>query len=167
MKTNVSLIGMPGAGKSVVGRGLADHLGWRFVDTDRLIEEREGAKLQGILDDAGYLAVRRLEEATILTLKLERCVIATGGSAVYSQSGMSHLQEMSTIVFLDIDLATVKQRVRNFDQRGIACAQDQTLEAIFAERYPLYRQYAEITLANSKSGPEQAVLALAEGLGQN
>ena len=164
MASNISLIGMPGAGKSVLGELLAARLDWEFIDTDRLIETRVGTGLQQLLDDQGYLAVRQIEETAILSLQPRRRVIATGGSAVYSEKGMAHLKERSTLVFLDIDLDTVRQRIHNFSERGIASAQDQTLEMIFAERYPLYQRYADIVLPNSTADPEQAIATLVEHL---
>jgi shikimate kinase len=160
MTRNISLIGMPGAGKTVVGQALAAQLGWQCIDTDRLIERDAGASLQQLLDDQGYLALRRLEEAQVLSLSTSETVISTGGSVVYSQAGMRHLMDISTVVFLDIDLATVKRRIHNIDQRGIASAQDQSLDMIFEERFPLYREYAQLSLPNAEGSAEQAVLEI-------
>ena len=164
MSTNISLIGMPGAGKTVLGKELAERLGWKFVDTDRLIEEAVGSSLQELLDESGYIVVRQKEESSILSLQPEHCVIATGGSAVYSDKGMAHLKAHSTLVFLDIDLATVKTRIHNFGERGIASAKGQTLEMIFEERFPLYQQFADITLNNEGIEPEQAARKLVQRL---
>ncbi|HBJ90064.1 MAG TPA: shikimate kinase [Gammaproteobacteria bacterium] len=160
MTRNISLIGMPGAGKTVVGQALAAQLGWQCIDTDRLIEKDAGASLQQLLDDRGYLALRQLEEAQVLSLSTSESVISTGGSVVYSQAGMRRLMDISTVVFLDIDLATVKRRIHNIDQRGIASAQDQSLDMIFEERFPLYRKYAQISLPNAEASAEQAVFEI-------
>ena len=160
MTRNISLIGMPGAGKTVVGQALAAQLGWQCIDTDRLIEKDAGASLQQLLDDRGYLALRQLEEAQVLSLSTSESVISTGGSVVYSQAGMRHLMDFSTVVFFDIDLATVKRRIHNIDQRGIASAQDQSLDMIFEERFPLYRKYAQISLPNAEASAEQAVFEI-------
>ncbi len=151
---------MPGAGKTVVGQALAAQLGWQCIDTDRLIEKDAGASLQQLLDDRGYLALRQLEEAQVLSLSTSESVISTGGSVVYSQAGMRRLMDISTVVFLDIDLATVKRRIHNIDQRGIASAQDQSLDMIFEERFPLYRKYAQISLPNAEASAEQAVFEI-------
>ena len=160
MTRNISLIGMPGAGKTVVGQALAAQLGWQCIDTDRLIEKDAGASLQQLLDDRGYLALRQLEEAQVLSLSTSESVISTGGSVVYSQAGMRRLMDISTVVFLDIDLTTVKRRIHNIDQRGIASAQDQSLDMIFEERFPLYRKYAQISLPNAEASAEQAVFEI-------
>ena len=113
-----------------------------------------------MLDDQGYLALRQLEEAQVLSLSTSETVISTGGSVVYSQAGMRHLMDISTVVFLDIDLATVKRRIHNIDQRGIASAQDQSLDMIFEERFPLYCEYAQLSLPNAEGSAEQAVLEI-------
>ena len=160
MTRNISLIGMPGAGETVVGQALAAQLGWQCIDTDRLIEKDAGASLQQLLDDRGYLALRQLEEAQVLSLSTSESVISTGGSVVYSQAGMRRLMDISTVVFLDIDLATVKRRIQNIDQRGIASAQDQSLDMIFEELFPLHREYAQLSLPNAEGSAEQAVLEI-------
>ena len=139
---------------------MAAQLGWQCIDTDRLIERDAGASLQQLLDDQGYLALRRLEEAQVLSLSTSETVVSTGGSVVYSQAGMRHLMDISTVVFLDIDLATVKRRIHNIDQRGIASARDQSLDMIFEERFPLYREYAQLSLPNAEGSAEQAVLEI-------
>lgn len=139
---------------------MAAQLGWQCIDTDRLIEKDAGVSLQQLLDDQGYLALRQLEEAQVLSLSTSETVISTGGSVVYSKTGMRHLMNISTVVFLDIDLATVKRRIHNLDQRGIASAQDQSLELIFEERFPLYREYAQFSLPNAEGSAEQAVLEI-------
>ena len=95
-----------------------------------------------------------------MSLSTSETVISTGGSVVYSQAGMRRLMDISTVVFLDIDLATVKRRIHNIDQRGIASAQDQSLDMIFEERFPLYRKYAQISLPNAEASAEQAVFEI-------
>lgn len=95
-----------------------------------------------------------------MSLSTSETVISTGGSVVYSQAGMRHLMDISTVVFLDIDLAIVKRRIHNIDRRGIASAQDQSLDMIFEERFPLYREYAQLSLPNAEGSAEQAVLEI-------
>ncbi len=68
--------------------------------------------------------------------------------------------DFSTVVFFDIDLATVKRRIQNIDQRGIASAQDQSLDMIFEELFPLHREYAQLSLPNAEGSAEQAVLEI-------
>lgn len=148
---------MPGSGKSAVGEALAARLGWDFIDTDRQIEAAAGTSLQQLLDEQGYLALRAREAEHIQSLSPSRTVISTGGSAVYSEPAMTHLRDVSTVVYLDIDLDTVEKRVRNFGQRGIASAQNQSLASIFAERSPLYQRFADVSVPNSRDDIEQTV----------
>jgi shikimate kinase len=145
-KSNVVLIGMPGSGKSTVGVILAKLLSYDFIDTDLLIQSSQKRVLQDIVDQDGYLALRKIEEETLLKLNTRNHVIATGGSAVYSASAMKHLATTSIIVFLDIDLASLQQRVKNLGTRGLAKRPEQSLADLFTEREALYRQVADITI---------------------
>lgn len=146
MKSNLTLIGMPGAGKSTIGIILAKNLAMGFIDTDVLIQINHQKPLQQILDESGHLHLRRIEEGEILKLNIENHIIATGGSAVYSDAAMNHLSRISTIIFLDVDLATLKRRIHNFETRGIAKAADQSFRDLFEERRILYEKYAHMTV---------------------
>jgi shikimate kinase len=158
MKSNLTLIGMPGAGKSTVGIILAKNLGLGFIDTDVLIQTRQQKSLQQILDAQGHLELRAIEEAEILQLQVANHVIATGGSAAYSDKAMAHLQRISTIIFLHVDFCVLQRRIRNFTTRGIAKAAHQSFQDLFDERQRLYRTYAELTVdANSLDQDELAV----------
>lgn len=140
------LVGMPGAGKSTVGLLLAKELVKAFVDTDILIQTREGKALQDIIYDHGYEYLRKVEEQVLLESQYLNHVIATGGSVVYSDPGMQHLKKAGRIVFLDVPLEELERRVHNFSTRGIACAPGQTLADLFEERRVLYQRYADITV---------------------
>ena len=152
---NIVLIGMPGAGKSTVGVILAKRTARDFVDTDLLIQKTEKRSLQEILDADGYLGLRRIEERVLLSMELCGHVIATGGSAVYSDAAMDHLRRVGIIVFLDVDLDAIKSRVTDFDSRGIAKRADQSFEALFEERRVLYRKYADITIDGARLNQDQ------------
>ena len=91
-KRNIILIGMPGAGKSTVGVILAKTLGMRFIDTDILIQQQTGRRLQEILNEDGPDAFQQIEEEAILSLHPRDSVIATGGSVVWSRGAMGHLK---------------------------------------------------------------------------
>jgi shikimate kinase len=152
---NIVLIGMPGAGKSTVGVILAKRTARDFVDTDLLIQKTEKRSLQEILDADGYLGLRRIEERVLLSMELCGHVIATGGSAVYSDAAMDHLRRMGIVVFLDVDLDAIRSRVTDFDSRGIAKRADQSFEALFEERRVLYRKYADITIDGARLNQDQ------------
>ncbi len=145
-RSNIVLIGMPGSGKSTCGVLLAKLLSLGFVDTDFLIQTMRGRTLQDIVDRDGYQVLRAIEEEVLLGLDYRDYVIATGGSAVYGSAAMKHLQETGIVVFLHVDLPLLKTRVHDFDSRGLAKRPEQTMDDLFAERFALYRRYADITI---------------------
>ena len=155
MKSNITLIGMPGAGKSTVGIILAKCLSFGFIDTDVLIQINRQKSLQKIIDESDYLNLRKIEEEEIVKINIENHVIATGGSAVYSERAMSHLQNISTIIFLEVEFEEITRRIRNFETRGIAKAEGQTFRELFNERQGLYRKYADLTVDCNKYDQEE------------
>lgn len=145
-KTNLVLVGMPGAGKSTIGVLLAKRLAMDFVDTDLLIQVQYGDALQEIVNTKGYLELRKIEESVICSIDHLSYIIATGGSAVYSDKAMKHLKKTSKVVFLDVPFDEILRRVVDFDTRGIAMRSDQTFEDLYQERRPLYQKYADINV---------------------
>lgn len=158
--TTISLIGMPGAGKSTTGVLLAKLCGLRFVDTDLDIQVRARATLQEILESDGYLHLRALEQEVLLDLELGGAIIATGGSVVYSEPIMQKLKAAGPVVYLKADLLTLERRVAAAPPRGIASDADQGYAAIYAERTPLYRQYADLSIDVASTAPEAAAAAI-------
>lgn len=144
MPRTVSLIGMPGVGKSTVGVLLAKALGLGFLDTDLEIQLREKASLQEILERSGYLELRAIEARILHSVELNERVIATGGSAVYSQGAMARLAAAGPIVYLRGDIDVLRQRVAAAPMRGIASDPQQTYTQIYTERTPLYERYADL-----------------------
>ena len=144
---NVTLIGMPGSGKSTVGVLLAKLLGYQFLDVDLLIQEREGALLQEILDSRGTQAFLDAEEAAVRTLNCRRTVIAPGGSAVCREGAALHLKGLGPVVYLQVALEELARRIQNLSTRGIAMEPGQTLADVMAYRDPLYRKYADLTVS--------------------
>ena len=142
----LSLIGMAGAGKSTLGRVLAEKLGWAHLDTDRLIEAYYGLPLQEILDGLGLATFLSLENTLVSMLGVRRAVISTGGSVVYGAAAVERLRLLGPVVFLEITLPTFLARVGEANGRGLAIAPGRTKEELFAERQPLYRAAADFTL---------------------
>ncbi len=161
---SVVLIGMPGAGKSTIGILLAKALAKNFVDTDVLIQVREGKALQSILDESGYLELRRIEESVLLESNLPNCVIATGGSVVYSAPVMAYLQSLGPVVFLDLTVESLLRRIDNYSTRGIARAPDQSFESLYRERYPLYCRYADVTIDANRGSEAQLLQTIMDRL---
>ena len=147
--TGITLIGMPGCGKSTVGVLLAKRLAIPFIDTDIELQGQIGMTLQAYIAERSFLDLRRAEEDCILGLVELDGVIATGGSVVYGASAMQKLAAHTDIVFLDIDFATMQKRLGDFRKRGIAADTAAGLESVYQERLPLYQQYAHMTVAAS------------------
>jgi shikimate kinase len=164
--SNIVLIGMPGSGKSTVGVILAKKTARAFVDTDVLIQTAEKRSLQDIVDAEGYDALRAIEAELLANLSVANHVIATGGSAVYSDRAMNRLKTDGIIVFLDADLATLKARVGDFSTRGLARRPEQSFADLFEERLALYQKHADITVNCAQKSQEavcdEIIAAVAE-----
>lgn len=153
--SNIVLIGMPGSGKSTVGVILAKLTSRGFVDTDVLIQTSKGRSLQDIVDKEGHMTLRKIEEEVLLDMECRHHVIATGGSAVYSHTAMTHLKSNGVAVFLNADLPTLKSRIRDFDTRGLVKRPDQSFADLFKERFTLYKKYADVTIECSSYNQEE------------
>lgn len=146
MKDNIVLIGMPGCGKSSLGVVLAKALGYRFIDSDLVIQEKEGRLLSEIIEQDGLNGFEKIEERINASLEASRTVIATGGSVVYGDLAMKHLHEIGDIVYLKLPLSEIEERLGDLNQRGVAVRPGQTLGDLYNERIPLYEKYADITV---------------------
>ncbi|WP_419175195.1 shikimate kinase [Desulfosediminicola sp.] len=154
-KSNIVLIGMPGSGKSTVGVILAKMMAKDFVDTDVLIQLEEDKTLQEIVDTEGHMQLRKIEERVLLNVNHQNHIIATGGSAAYSDAAMAHLSENGIIVFLNADLPCLRSRITNYETRGLAKRPEQSFDDLFSERFALYSRYADITVDCSQLTQEQ------------
>jgi len=142
-KSNIVLIGMPASGKSTVGVQLAKWKSMGFIDTDLLVQARAGTSMQAFQDANGMEAYRTLECDTVGSLVCENCVIATGGSAIYCESAMQHLKKIAKIIFLDVPINEIKQRIGDISERGVVIKPGMTLDDLHVERRPLYLKYAD------------------------
>lgn len=141
---NIILIGMPGAGKSTIGVVLAKVLGYQFLDSDLLIQEQEKRRLWQIIEEEGYEGFREVENRVNASIDVENTVIATGGSVIYCEEAMKHLQEVGTVVYLKLSLNSLTKRLGNLKGRGVLLKEGQTLSDLYEERTPLYEKYADI-----------------------
>ena len=154
---NIVLIGMPGVGKSTIGVVLAKILGYKFLDADLVIQEKEGKLLKDIIADEGVDGFIKVENDVNAGLNVSKTIIATGGSVVYGKEAMSHLKQMGKIVYLEVDLETLKKRITSIKGRGVVARDGQTLEDIYKERVPLYEKYADITVNENGCTVEETI----------
>lgn len=145
-KGNIILVGMPGSGKSTIGRLLAEQMIMSFIDTDKVLEERVGNKLQSVIDVHGNEKALDLEESAVRSLNVKNFVVATGGSVVYRESAVNHLKSNGTVVYLKLPFDTVHKRIRNPETRGIVMKEGQDLSGLYHERVPLYEKFADIVI---------------------
>lgn len=160
---NIVLIGMPGCGKSTVGVLLAKAMGFRFIDTDIVIQNRTGRLLQQTIDEDGLDAFCIEEERAIMSVEDQGgCVIATGGSAVYSRSAMLYLKQHGYIYYLSLPVEQVEKRINNITTRGIAMRKGDSIADVFRRRRQLYEEYADITVECSGKSLEDTVAEICE-----
>lgn len=143
---NIVLIGMPGAGKSTVGVVLAKKLGFAFLDSDLVIQSREGRLLHEIIEQQGVDKFWFIEEEANLSIDAVRTVIATGGSVIYGSRAMEHLGQNGIIIYLQLSCGEIAGRLGDLNERGVTLREGQTLETLYEERTPLYEKYAHITM---------------------
>jgi shikimate kinase len=159
---NMVLIGMPGVGKSTLGVLAAKELAAPFVDTDLLIQAAHGKRLEEIIRERGLEGFRAVEEAAVCGLNCAGTVIATGGSVVYSAKAMKHLKRHGRILWLDLSIALLEERLGDLDARGVVRAPGQTLQGLYDERKPLYACHAHARLLLDGMNHDDALKALLE-----
>ncbi len=157
---NIILIGMPGVGKTTIGKRLAVMSGLGFLDTDRIIEAKTGHKIAQLLSEHGVGGFIEIENRICAALHAEYSVIATGGSVVYGEEAMAHLHDLGTIVYLQLDLIALSSRLGDLRTRGVVLPHGMSLEALYAERVPLYRKWADIVIDENLSYPAQTTRRL-------
>lgn len=153
--SNIVLIGMPGAGKSTIGVILAKLLGYKFIDSDLLIQEQEKALLKDIIKEKGLEGFLEIENQVNSSIHVDRAVIATGGSIVYSKEAMEHLGRTGTIVYIQLSLDVLNHRLGNMKQRGVVLKKGQDLKGLYKERCPLYEEYADLIINGDGKSVEQ------------
>ncbi|MDZ7762017.1 MAG: homoserine kinase [Desulfovermiculus sp.] len=150
-------IGMPGAGKSTLASALARRIGWACLDTDHLMEAWYGLPLETLGQTLGREGFLLAEEKTLLSLDVNRCVIATGGSVVYSPRAMQALKRNGVIIYLQADYPTIAQRVDQHPERGLIMQSGQSLHDIYLERQTLYERYAELVVSTASASIQDCI----------
>ena len=141
---NIILIGMPGSGKSTLGVVLAKKLNMRFLDSDLVIQEEYGKTLEKLIEEHGDAGFIRIEDEVNYNLNPHNTIIATGGSAVYGKRAMEHFKQIGTVIFLDVPVVDIYDRVGSLKERGVVSNGKNGIEEIFADRNRLYHKYADI-----------------------
>lgn len=146
MRDNIVLIGMPSCGKSTIGVVLAKAMGYRFVDSDLVIQEQTGKLLCELIEEQGLEAFNAIENDVNASLQFHKAVIATGGSVIYGEEAMQHLSEIGVVVYLKLSLESLVERIGDLTARGVSIKEGQTFSELFEERRPLYEKYADVTV---------------------
>ena len=162
---SIILIGMPGCGKSTVGPLLARAMNLDFLDTDDLVQSREGQTLPEILATQGYLRLREIEECVVMGHSFDGAVVATGGSVIYSGNTMSHFRRFGRIVYLKTDIRQLNQRLGSLSQRGVAAPLGTTLFDLELERTPLYERAADLIVSAESTSVTQTLKRVIDALG--
>ena len=158
---NITLIGMPGAGKSTLGVVLAKILGYEFLDSDLLIQKEEKRRLYQIIDEEGEEGFKTIENRVNASIDTENTVIAT---VVYCSEAMEHLKSIGKVVYLSLSLESLEKRLGNLKKRGVLLKEGQTLKSLYEERVPLYEKYADIVVDEEGKDLEASLQALLETL---
>ena len=154
---NLILIGMPASGKSTIGVILAKVRGYRFIDSDLLIQEQEGRKLHEIIEEKGIDGFMEVEDSVNAGIQVEKTVIATGGSAVYGEKAMKHFKQIGTVIYLRVEYNRLVQRLNDIKQRGVVIRDGQTFADLYEERTRLYEKYADITVTEKCEDTEKVL----------
>lgn len=162
---NITLIGMPGAGKSTLGVVLAKVLGYQFLDSDLLIQKEENRQLSQIIDQEGPEGFMAIENRVNASIEVDDTVIATGGSVVYCSEAMEHLKSIGKVIYLKLSLKELSKRLGNLKCRGVLLKDGQTLSDLYEERIPLYEKYADLVVDEEGKDLEASLQEILATLG--
>ena len=154
---NIILIGMPAVGKSTVGVVVAKRLGYGFIDTDLLIQEKEGKLLREIIAERGAEGFLEIEDKINSRVNVKKTVVSPGGSVVYCENAMNHYKETGKILYLKVSYETISKRLRNAKKRGVVLKEGQTLKDLYDERVKLFEKYADITVVEDGYSLEETI----------
>lgn len=161
-KNNITLIGMPASGKSTIGVLLAKRLGYSFVDTDIIIQEKEKKLLKELIAENGIEGFWKIEEKHNAELETEHSVIAPGGSVIYGSKAMEHFKNIGVVVYLKLPCEEVERRIGDAVNRGVTLKKGWTIRDLYNERIPYYEKYADITIDEEDMTPGETVDRLCE-----
>ncbi|MDP2648835.1 MAG: shikimate kinase [bacterium] len=160
---NVTLVGMPGAGKSYIGKQLAPRLSLEFVDVDSLLERAFGKPVRSILNDLGDERYMEAEADMIIngTSGRSEILIAPGGSILYRTDTLQHVRDMSTVVYLMAPLAVIEERLKQIPEHPIIGLGGRTLRELYDERHPRYAACSDLVIDTSGRSAEEVLESVA------
>jgi len=158
---------MPAVGKSTVGVILAKLLGYEFVDTDLIIQRKEGRLLKEIIEEKGADGFIELENRILSGLDAKDAIIATGGSVVYGREAMQNLSRDSVVIYLRLDCDKLKNRLKSLKNRGVVIRNGQSLNDLYSERAPMYEKYADIVIDTDRCSIEKTVGKIMAEIGRS
>ena len=162
---NIILVGMPGVGKSTLGIELAKKIGYGYIDSDNVIEARAGRLASEIIAELGNDGFLELEATVNKQICANRCVIATGGSAIYRADAIQKMKENGIVVYLKIPFEILRDRLGDLKERGVVLKEGFTLKYLFDERTPLYEAQADYTVELDGGSIEESVEKIVGGIG--
>ena len=151
LKKSISFVGMAGCGKTTIGRLFAKKHRVSFIDTDHLIEKKLNKSLQDIKDEKGYMYLREIEQEIVLEIDASIQIISTGGSVIYSEQAITHLKQISSVVFIDTPYELIKKRIGDASDRGFSVPDGFSVKDAFDERMPMYQKHQDFTVDGAKS----------------
>ncbi len=163
----IFLVGMPGSGKSTIGKRLASKLSCRFIDADRELEARCGVAIPIIFDLEGEEGFRRREAALIEDLSaIDGLVLATGGGVILRDENRKALYERGFVIYLEATVNELLHRLRNDTKRPLLAGGQprEKLEALAATRVPLYKSIAHLTISSARQSAQALTLSIIEQL---
>ncbi len=163
----IFLVGMPGSGKSTIGKRLASKLSYRFIDADRELEARCGVAIPTIFDLEGEEGFRRREAALIEDLStIDGLVLATGGGVILREDNRKALHDRGFVIYLETSVNELLHRLRNDTKRPLLAGGQprEKLEALAATRVPLYKSIAHLTISSARQSAQALTLSIIEQL---
>lgn len=170
MAGNVYLVGMMGAGKTTLGKALAQKTGLEFVDTDRMVVERTGVPVATVFEFEGEQGFRRRESAVLAELAARSgCVVATGGGAILAEENRRAMRASGTVIYLRARLESLWERTRHDASRPLLATADPkgTLAALLVERDALYRETAHIVVETGSQSAASLAARVLAALGEH
>ena len=163
---NIILIGMPTSGKTTIGTELSAVIGYGYIDSDSVIVARAGKNLRELIAELGNEGYLDFEAKVNAEISAARCVIATGGSAVYRAEGMNKLKQNGVVVYLKMSYEEMCRRLGDIAARGVVLKEGFTLLDMYNERLALYEKYADYTVDIDGKSLSECVNAVKTALGK-